>query len=128
MKSNKDKRRDRRRLSHLKRKARSVRFVNWLLKSNVRRILDDGLAVRYRVNCRDGFSVSIQAGSRFYCTPRINGGPWTEVELGYPSAHPGRRIAKHGECMHKRMPTKTIYSYVPVQLVHDLIRKHGGVA
>jgi hypothetical protein len=41
--------------------------------------------VRPRVTFADGTSVSIQASSFHYCSPRTNEGPWDEVEIGFPS-------------------------------------------
>ena len=38
------------------------------------------------VKCLDGFTVSVQASSFNYCDPRTDTGPYTSVELGYPSA------------------------------------------
>jgi hypothetical protein len=40
---------------------------------------------RPRVVCQDGFSISIQANEYLYCRPRYNVGPYSKVELGYPS-------------------------------------------
>lgn len=80
------------------------------------------------ITCRDGFTVSIQASACHYCIPRSNAGPWDNFELGFPSKHPGRRIAKYGELMSQRLSTDTVYGYVPARLVQDLLRRHGGVA
>jgi hypothetical protein len=79
-----------------------------------------------RVECADGFSVSVQASQFHYCTPREDGGPWTHVELGFPSARPEpwRKWRKYAEDADR--PTDTVYAYVPVQMVIDLITSHGG--
>lgn len=78
-----------------------------------------------RVTCRDGFSVSIQASRHSYCDPRTDEGPWSAVELGYPSViepliwrwaeSPGRW-------------TDTVYPWVPIEVAAAVIECHGGIA
>ena len=76
-----------------------------------------------RVHCQDGYSVSIQAGKHKYCYPRDDYGPYIEVELGFPSsADP--MLDGYAETFND--PTDTVYPYVPVGIVRDLIIKHGG--
>ena len=41
-----------------------------------------------RVICKDGATLSVQAGEYLYCTPRNNSGPWGKVEVGFPSETP----------------------------------------
>ena len=38
-----------------------------------------------RLICANGFTLSIQASKYSYCTPRSNSGPYSEVEVGFPS-------------------------------------------
>lgn len=76
-----------------------------------------------RIGCRDGFSLSVQASSSTYCSPRRNQGPWFEVEVGFPSATP-ELIMQY--CEDKSRPTDTVYGYVPIELVEQLIAMHGG--
>ena len=79
---------------------------------------------RYQlVVCADNFSISVQASEYAYCSPRDNVGPYKDVELGYPS-QPDDLIAKWAE--DKTRPTETIYGWVAVDVVRDLIAKHGG--
>lgn len=77
-----------------------------------------------RVTCKDGFSVSIQASARHYCLPRVDEGPWTHVELGFPS-QPDPLISEYAEDLDDL--TKTVYPYVPQEVVICLIQSHGGV-
>ena len=77
-----------------------------------------------RVRCQDGYSISVQAGAHKYCTPRNNHGPYTEVELGFPSA-PDSMLNGYIEST-TEPPTDSVYPYVPVSVVRDLIIKHGG--
>lgn len=76
-----------------------------------------------RIKCFDGYNVSIQAGDGKYCQPRDDIGPYTEVELGYPSwSDP--LLDPYAENPQKL--TKTVYPYVPANVARDLIVKHGG--
>ena len=80
--------------------------------------------VRPRVVCADGYSVSIQADRNMYCSPRIDGAEWYyKVELGYPSAEDSL-INDYAE---DDDYTKTVYGYVPVEIVDKLLEKHGGI-
>ena len=103
--------------------------------------------------CADGFTISVQASSGHYCED-ANGSnahygsgtapalPFTSVEVGYPSERPEpwHCTAWHeGWDRHEDHPVcdgwevraddgeeSSIYSYVPVQVVRDLIERHGG--
>ena len=107
---------------------------------------------RPRVFCKDGYSVSIQASEYHYCNPQYsqippkkngrwliyNGNyifgenretffapdyiPYKTVELGYPS-EADELINEFGEGDDY---TKTLYGDVPVEVVEQLIEKHGG--
>jgi hypothetical protein len=76
-----------------------------------------------RIVCSDGFNLSVQATHGAYCTPRQNIGPWWEVEVGFPSAKPDL-IMEYAEDSDR--PTDTVYGYVPIELVQQLIEQHGG--
>lgn len=75
--------------------------------------------------CKDGFEISIQASEYNYCSPRINEASiYTSFELGYPSKK-DELITEYAE--DKEKPTDTVYGYVPVHVVNELIEKHGGI-
>lgn len=76
-----------------------------------------------RIKCLDGFSLSVQATEGAYCQPRDNFGPWSSVEVGFPSAKP-ELIMSYAE--QAEIPTETVYGYVPIELVEELIALHGG--
>jgi hypothetical protein len=76
-----------------------------------------------RIVCADGFSLSVQATHGAYCSPRQNLGPWSAVEVGFPSAAP-ELIMEYAE--QPEIPTETVYGYVPIELVERLIAMHGG--
>ena len=75
------------------------------------------------VQCADGFKMSVQAHQGAYCEPKRDWGPYTEVEIGYPS-DPEIMIMRWAE--DKSRPTDTVYGWVPVGVVRDVIAKHGG--
>ena len=107
--------------------------------------------VRPRIVCNDGYSVSVQASEFAYCHPRytqwqnedgwqvVNGEyylssetprnfetdhytPYESVELGYPSVE-DELINEYAEGDDY---TNTVYGYVPVNIVEQLVEKHGG--
>jgi len=91
------------------------------------------------IRCVDGFQVSVIAGAGCYCTPRPDWpfeggatagypGPYTKVEVGYPTERPEpwESWAKRAEDADS--PTETVYSFVPVELVRALVAAHGGEA
>ena len=78
-----------------------------------------------KVVCKDGFSVSIQAHKRAYCTPRENNAQsYSSVELGYPS-RPDSLIQEYAD--DPSNPTQTVYGYIDVNTVYLLLTKHQGV-
>ncbi len=79
--------------------------------------------INKRTVCPDGFSISIQANEYAYCEPRQDFGPYTEVELGYPSDIPPDYILKYSE--NDDDYTQTIYAYVPLELVIKMLAEHG---
>lgn len=78
------------------------------------------------VRCKDGFRMSVQAGTYLYSTPREDQGPWTHVELGFPSKRPQPWEQWKSYCEDPRSPLRTVYGYVPVEMVEALIALHGG--
>ena len=87
-----------------------------------------------RVEFNNGGKVSIQASRTHYSEPRNDEGPYTHVEIGYPTRE--TRIPKslirfeetsqngQGEDFN---PYDTIYPYVPASVVRKLIQMNGGV-
>lgn len=102
------------------------------------------------IQCPDGFSVSVVAGGGTYCAPRpvlcacglyedgahelsrLPGevahdypGPYTDVEVGFPSERPEPWDEWKDYCEDPDCPTGTVYAYVPVRMVRDLVALHG---
>lgn len=93
---------------------------NWPMK-----MLRQGFRQVKTIKCKDGLTLSVQASSTHYCTPRNGIGPWTAVEIGYPSA-PVEELMEYAD--NSDDPTNTVYGYVPVEVVEAVIAKHGGFA
>jgi len=83
-----------------------------------------GKRVIPKMKCEDGFTMSVQASNTHYCTPRIESGPWTAFEIGYPSQKEDL-IMKYAETPEE--PTNTVYGHVPLNVVIKVIKKHGGL-
>lgn len=83
------------------------------------------LSTRPKVICKDGFKISIQASEVHYCSPRTSEVViYDEVELGYPSEKESL-IMEYAE--DDGDPTKTVYGFVPVEIVDKMLEKHGGI-
>ena len=76
------------------------------------------------VVCSDGFTMSVQASQRNYSSPRDDQGPYTEVEVGFPSSY-DYHLNPYAENPDK--PTETVYGYVPADTVIMCIDSHGGM-
>lgn len=83
------------------------------------------LYVRPRAYCADGFSVSIQASNAAYCTPRRwDADKWEDVELGFPSTKDEPMMPY---CENDGNPLGTIYPFMPMFIVEEVVKKHGGI-
>lgn len=81
--------------------------------------------LRKRAKCADGFSVSIQASRYHYCEPRQTfSDKFESLELGYPSKK-DKLIMPYAELPER--PKRTVYCYVPWDVVKKLVKKHGGI-
>ena len=77
------------------------------------------------VICANGLEMSVQASVTHYCKPRNDVGPYTQVEIGFPNKKvEALMLYKDGEVIED--PTETVYSYVPIQVVLDVIEANGG--
>ena len=78
--------------------------------------------------CSDGFEMSVQVGSHLYSEPKKVAKRYSKVEVGYPSDHEPL-IEKWAENLFEDMPdfTDTVYPYVPVKVVNQVLKKHGGI-
>ena len=77
------------------------------------------------VVCADGFNMSVQAHDGAYCEPRLDAQrKYTLVEIGFPSWEEPLIMPW---CENDNQPTNTVYGYVPVGVVTNVIVKHGGM-
>ena len=77
------------------------------------------------VVCADGFKMSVQANSTAYCEPRPGiFENYTLVEVGFPSAMEPMLMPYVED---RDDPTQTVYAYVPVEVVTNVLVKHGGL-
>ena len=88
------------------------------------------MALRYRVVpkivCADGFNISVQGGTHsHYCSPRETCNFYQEVECGYPSERE-ETLMPYCECSSD--PLQTVYGYVPIDIVEEIVKKHGGIS
>ena len=81
------------------------------------------------IKCADGAELSVQASRTHYCTPRTDTGPYSEVEIGFPTVAPPDSWERYfdGDWV-KDGPTNSVYAYVPIEMVREYVRLHGGEA
>ena len=83
-----------------------------------------------RIECEDGFTISVQASEGSYCTPREDypRTPYTNVECGYPSSTPTTKaLREYAELCGTDDYCRTVYGYVPVEIVEAELDAHGGI-
>jgi hypothetical protein len=76
------------------------------------------------VTTADGWTASVQASQNHYCFPRTDDGPWSAVEVGYPSAADPSLLPFADE---PDRPRSTVYGYVPLDLVAEVLARRGGL-
>ena len=98
-------------------------IVNEYMKNNR---ATDWFGVK-RLHCKDGFSMSVQAHDRAHCSPRVDPADtdyYFKVEVGFPSERE-ELLMEYAEDYDN--PTETVYGYVPVEVVQQVIEKHRGI-
>lgn len=86
------------------------------------------------IRCADGYTLSVIAGQGAYCAPYVpfdthaHQGPFSEVEVGFPSQRPEPWDVWQKWAEDPDDPTGTVYPFVPVDAVAGLIASHGGEA
>lgn len=102
-------------------------IVKWFLRQpNSYYENDMGVHLIEWLICKDGFTMSVQASTFHYCTPRETGKyNYSAFEVGYPSeVEP--LLMEWAEEYDK--PTDTVYAWVPAEVIDEVIEKHGGFA
>lgn len=80
-----------------------------------------------QIVCASGLKMSVQASAFHYCTPRESEGPWSTVEIGFPTERV-EALMKWMEDWGDTDPTEAVYAYVPVEVVAQVIADNGGFA
>ena len=85
----------------------------------------EGVRLAKTVLCKSGLTMSIQASEWHYCQPRENSAfPYSRVEIGFPNQEV-KELMQYAEDYEN--PTDTVYGYVPVEVVEEVIKQHGGI-
>ena len=78
-----------------------------------------------KLELNDGTTMSVQANSFCYCTPRIDDATeYTAVEIGFPNKKTDL-LMPYVEDASK--PTDTVYAWVPTTVLAQVINNAGGV-
>lgn len=82
--------------------------------------------IRPAIVCADGFKMSVQASYFHYCEPRetLSACNYDAVEIGFPSIEEPL-IMEYAE--NPEVPRKTVYGWVPISVVDEVLIKHGGI-
>ena len=75
-----------------------------------------------KIKCADGTELSVQASSIHYCTPRLDYGPYTSLEVGFPTSPPPDSWDDYSDGF------GDVWGYVPIEMVRQFIDNHGGEA
>jgi len=67
--------------------------------------------------------MSVQANRTKYCNPRNDEGPYTSVEVGFPSEKDPMLLPFAED---PSTPTETVYGWVDSAVVLEVIESHGG--
>ena len=78
-----------------------------------------------KIVCADGFTMSVQAGTgASYSSPRQGPGPFTAVEVGFPSQR--EELLMEFVDAGPEDPTEQVYGWVPAKVILEVVTKHGG--
>ena len=115
--------------------------INEFIKNNLKvKVLNEDPLMRHMMTstrlphivCADGFEMSVQVGYSLYSKPKKVAKRYSEVEIGFPSEHESL-IEDYAETFYKEDGedvtdyTDSIYPYVPVKVVNQVLKKHGGI-
>jgi hypothetical protein len=79
------------------------------------------------IYCVDGTSLSVQASRKHSCVPKNNEGPYTAVEVGFPSVKPPESWRTFTKQDFDVKACDTVYHFLPLELVGQFIDAHGGI-
>lgn len=101
----------------------------WGMEMTINEFIQKNLKENYHprlpwIECMDGFCMSVQVGPGVYSEPSGIEKEYTHVEVGFPSVDESLLMQWIQDPTH---PTQTVYPYVPVEIVDNVINKHGGI-
>jgi hypothetical protein len=79
-----------------------------------------------RVVCKNGATVSVQAGLWLYSTPRASNVAYTHVEAGFPDGKIPMSWIPYAENLSEGFHG-TVYPYIPFELIDEYILLNGGM-
>ena len=82
------------------------------------------LRPRPYVLCMDGFKVSVQGGTGYASVPDTPSMVYQMLELGFPNEEEPELMPYAED---PEIPTGTVYTYVPIDVVEKVVSKHGGI-
>jgi len=78
--------------------------------------------VRQPLICNDGTSLSVQASSHHYCSPRVDkANVYEKVEVWCVTVEVPESWLEYGD------PEDNPFAYIPVSMVEEFIDSHGGI-
>ena len=88
-----------------------------------------------QIVCSDGFKMSVQVGYSLYSEPKKVAKRYSKVEIGFPSEREPllEEYVELGifdlQSNDEKFVdyTDTVYPYVPVKVVNQVLKKHGGI-
>ena len=83
--------------------------------------------IRPPIRCYDNFRMSVQASREHYCTPRDDNGPYSAVEVGYPSELE-ELLTQYADGAGMAGMRPTLYVNVPAAVIQAVVEAHGGIA
>jgi len=91
-------------------------------KTDDRAILD----IKTRLECADGFSMSVKAGKYWHSDPEhhLVDGEYSAWEIGFPSEEDELLEAYYRNVGYSM---GNVYGYIPIEIVNQIIAKHGGI-
>lgn len=80
---------------------------------------------RPKIVCIDGFKMSVQGHEMTYSIPKKVGTEFEAMEIGFPSVQEDLIIEFIDRPGHE--PTQSVYGFIPISLIEQVIEKHGGI-
>lgn len=89
------------------------------------RLLGDA-RIKPRIECKDGFSMSVQASKYHYCEPREDGARYYwQFEVGYPSGVEETLLPYSDDSVNPQ--DSAVFGFVPSEIIEEIIAMHGGI-